>query len=170
MPPVDLPTRKSLPILGTLSPDIIKRDRNRAAEEKKLVQEAEKLMKELEEKGYGDRFADMQQCSAPAIDKNLVGKKIEVLCEYYEEDGTPFFCWAKGVVEGIPSKGGKKSSKGKTKIKKGKKEAENQFAIVKWGEEYCVSGETDTTRQKLLKSKWNKHSPGAWRFVLESKI
>ena len=50
MPPVDLPTRKSLPILGTLSPDIIRRDKNRAAEEKKLVQEAEKLMKELEEK------------------------------------------------------------------------------------------------------------------------
>ena len=168
MTPVDLPTRKSLPILGTLSPDIIRRDRNRAAEEKNLVQEAEKLMKELEEKGYGDRFADMQQCSSPAIDKNLVGKKIEVLCEYYEEDGTPFFCWAKGVVEAIPSKGGKSSSKGKTK--KGKKEAEHEFVIVKWGEEYCVSGETDTTRQKLLKSKWNKHSPGAWRFVLESKI
>ena len=168
MPPVDLPTRKSLPILGTLSPDIIRRDRNRAAEEKKLVQEAEKLMRELEEKGYGDRFADMQQRSAPVIDKNLVGKRIEVLCEYYEEDGTPFFCWAKGVVEAIPSKERKSSSKGKTK--KGKKEAANQFAIVKWDEEYCESGGTDTTKQKLIKSKWNKHSPGAWRFVLESKI
>ena len=63
MPPVDLPTRKALPVLGTLSPDIIRLDATKAKEEKKLIEAAEELMKELEEKGFGDRYADMQQKS-----------------------------------------------------------------------------------------------------------
>ena len=58
--PVDLPTRKSLPILGSLSPDIVRHDAAKAKDEIKLTKAAEKLIKELEAKGYGDRFADMQ--------------------------------------------------------------------------------------------------------------
>ena len=41
-PPVDLPTCKALPILGTLSQDSIRRDTAKAAEEKRLMEDAEK--------------------------------------------------------------------------------------------------------------------------------
>ena len=108
-PPVDLPKRKPLPVLGTLSPNIVCRDAERAAEEIKLIESAEKLMKELEEKGFGDRFADMQQRSAPKVDMSLKGKRLEVLCRYFEEDGTSFFCWAKCTVDGMLEKEAKKT-------------------------------------------------------------
>lgn len=67
-PLVDLPTRKSLPILGSLSPDIVRHDAAKAKEEIKLMEAAEKRMKKLEEKGYGDRFAYIQQRLAPKVD------------------------------------------------------------------------------------------------------
>ncbi len=46
-----------------------------------------------------------------------------------------------------------------------------QVAIVTWDEEYLGKDkhgnlEPAVTSQKLLLSKWNKHSVGAWRFVL----
>ena len=47
------------------------------------MEAAEKLMMELEEKGYGNRYADMQQRSAPKVDSSFVGKRLEVLCQYY---------------------------------------------------------------------------------------
>ena len=169
-PPVDLPKRKSLPVLGTLSPDIVRRDAERAAEEIKLIESAEKLMKELEEKGFGDRFADMQQRSAPKVDMSLKGKRLEVLCRYFEEDGTPFFCWAKCTVDGMPEKEAKKTGGSKNgKRTRGDNGSDNDTAIVTWDDEYCVKGGAATTRQKLPKNKWNKHGPGAWRFVLEGK-
>ena len=60
MPPVDLPIYKALPVPGTLSPDIIRLDTTKAEEEKMLIDAVEGLMKELERKGFGDRYADMQ--------------------------------------------------------------------------------------------------------------
>jgi hypothetical protein len=169
-PPVDLPTRKPLPVLGTLFPDIVRRDAERAAEEIKLIESAEKLMKELEEKGFGDRFANMQQRLAPKVDMSLKGKRLEVLYRYFEEDGTPFFCWGKCTVDGIPEKEAKKIGGSKNgKKTRGANGSDNVSAIVTWDDKYCVKGDVATTRQKLPKDKWNKHGPEAWRFVLEGK-
>ncbi len=54
-------------------------------------------MKELEEKGLGDRFAYMQQKSAPKVDTALVAKRIEVLSKYFDDDGKPLFlCQGRG--------------------------------------------------------------------------
>ena len=177
-PPIDYPTRKELPILGTLSPDIIRHDAEKAAKEIELMKEAEKLMKELEEKGLGDRMADMQQKSAPKVDATLVGKRIEVLSRYFDEDGEPMYVWAKGEVTAIPvpkakAKGGKGRGNGK---KSNAKTTVSQVAIVTWDKEYWGKDKNDNwapaiTSQKLVASKWNKHSTGAWRFVLgEDKI
>ena len=102
-PPVDLPTRKYLPILGSLSPDIVRRNTSNAKEEIKLMEAAEKLMKELEAKDYGDIFADMQQRLALKVDNSLVGRKIGLLYEYYEPDGTALYCWAKGKLDVMPT-------------------------------------------------------------------
>jgi len=159
MPPVDLTTHKALPVLGTLSPDIIRLDATKAKEEKKLIEAAEGLMKELEEKGFGDRYADMQQKSAPKVNDSLVNAKLEVLCEYFEEDGTPFYCWSKCTVNAMPSM----DVLTKSQVKKKEKE----YAIVVWDKEYCAEGLPDTTLQKLAKNKWNQHTKDAWRFLLD---
>ncbi len=73
--------------MGTLSPDIIRRDAKTAAKEIDLIKAAEKLMRELEEKGLGDRFADMQQRLAPKVGATLIGKRIGVLSRYWDENG-----------------------------------------------------------------------------------
>ena len=174
-PPVDLPTRKPLPVLGTLTPDILLLDAEKAAKEIELMKEAEKLMKELEEKGLGDRYADMQQRSAPKVNTSLVGKRIEVLSKYFDENDEPIFVWAKGEVTGVPepkaiARGGKRGGKGKGK--NNTQNVVNDIVIVTWDKEYLgkdkKTGELKpaTTSQRLMVSKWNKHSPGAWRFVL----
>ena len=171
-PPVDLPTRKDLPILGSLSPDIIRLDAEKAKEEMELMEAAEKLMKELEEKGFGDRIADMQQKSAPKVDATLVGKRLEVLIKYLI-DGDWEFVWAKGKVVGLPEptaaakKRAANKRSGKGKKKSGATEKANDFVIIAWDNQYRCKGEPTTTKQKLTVSKWNKHGPGAWRFVLE---
>ena len=36
--------------------------------------------------GFGDRDTDMQQRGSPNIDTKLVGKRIEVLSKYFDED------------------------------------------------------------------------------------
>lgn len=166
-PPVDLPTRKDLPIVGSLSPDIVRLDAKKTKEEIKLMEAAEKLMKELEEKGLGDRIADMQQKSAPKVDTTLVGQRIEVLSKYLI-DGEWEFVWAKGKVVGLPEPTmatKKRSGKGKKKSSAPKKA--NDIVIIAWDDDYCCEGEPTTTKQKLHFKKWNKHGPGAWRFVLE---
>ena len=93
---------------------------------------AEKLMRELEEKGLGDRFADMQQRSAPKVCATLVGKRIEVLSRYWDENGDSQYVWAKGEVTGIPEP--KTKSNG---VRNGKNSTAGvQVAIITWDEEY----------------------------------
>ena len=132
----------------------------------------------MEEKGLGDRYTDMQQKSAPKVDAKLVGKRIEVLSRYFDEEGEPMYVWAKGEVTVIPvpkakAKGGKGRGNGK---KSNAKTTVSQVAIVTWDKEYWGKDKNDNwapaiTSQKLVASKWNKHSTGAWRFVLgEDKI
>jgi len=153
-PLMDLPTQKALPMLGTLSPNIIRRDAEKAADEKELIEAAEKLMQEMEEKGFGDRMADMQQRLAPKMDSSLKGKMIEVLLEYFEPDNTRFFVWTKGKMVGLPLNLGKRKRDATAKNK-------NDMAIIKWDGKYCVEGSPDTIQQQLLKTKWNKHVKGA---------
>ena len=170
-PPIDYPTRKELPVLGTLSPDIIRLDAVRAAKEIDLIKSAEKLMKELEEKGLGDRVADMQQKLAPKFDASIVGKRIEVLSKYWDENNEPIYVWAKGEVTAIPQP--KKKASG-SKSKGNATTTVNNVAIITWDEEYLERDENGNlgpamTKQKLIPSKWNKHSTGAWRFVVGDK-
>ena len=63
-------------MLGTLLPDIIRSDAKNAVKEKKLVEAAEKMMKELQDSGLSDRYADMQQRLAPKVDRKLVGARL----------------------------------------------------------------------------------------------
>ena len=50
-----------------------------------MMKDADELMKESEEKGLRDRFADMQQKLVPKVDASLLNKRIEVLSKYYDD-------------------------------------------------------------------------------------
>ena len=52
--------------------------------------------------GFGDRDADMQQRGSPNVDTKLVGKQIEFLSKYFEEDGEVLAVWEKGEIVSIP--------------------------------------------------------------------
>lgn len=84
-------------------------------------------------------------------------RRIELLCEYYEPDGTASYCWAQGKVGTMP-----------TEEEQSKQKKRNEYVIVIWDDGYCAEGEPNTTKQKLPKNKWNKHTAGAWRFHLEN--
>ena len=64
----------------------------------------------------------MQQKSAPKVNDSIVNAKLEVLCEYFEEDGTPFYCWSKCTVNAIPSMD--------VLTKSQAKKQENEYTIV----------------------------------------
>ena len=77
--PVDLPVRKFLPLLDMVTGDILRMDANRVVEEKTLMDKAETMRDELEKKGFGDRYTEMEQQAAPKVDKALVGQQIKML-------------------------------------------------------------------------------------------
>ena len=78
--------QKKLPMLGIISPDIIILDAKKSAEEGKLIEAAEFLKKELMNSSFEDWDADMQQQGSPNVYTKLVGKRIEVLRKYFDED------------------------------------------------------------------------------------
>jgi len=58
------------------------------------------------------------------------------------------------------------ASKGNKRKRAAKPPPANNLAIVKWDARYLTEGEVNPQLVKLLPSKWNKHSLGAWRFIL----
>ena len=174
-PPVDLPVRKVLPLLGMVTADVLRMDANRAAEEKKLMDKAETMRDELEKSGFGDRYAEMQQRSAPKVNEALVGQRIEVLCDFEEEDGKHILVWCQGDVSGVPEviirdpKKSKKQRRGVKKTKTVTQRKENNNVILTWDKKYTREDEVNPTIQTLLISKWNRHTEGSWRFVLNDK-
>ena len=46
--------------------------------------------------GFVDRDADMQQRGSPNVDTKLVGKRIEVLSKYVDNDREVLAVWEKG--------------------------------------------------------------------------
>ena len=117
----------------------------------------------MDAKGFGDRYQEMQQKSAPKIDKNLVGERIEVLYKYFEDDGSVVNVWCKCTVEGLYVK---KTNNTKSKRKANAKVTSNNEVIIRWDAAYLRYGDVNPTRQKLLVSKWNKHDEKSWRFIL----
>ena len=92
-----------------------------------------------EDSGFGDQLMEMQQTSW-AIDKIRLGSfKIDMCFSYGDDDGE-ILQWCQGTV---------------TKILK----EERTFVIVqiKWDKKCLREGDNETTRDKLMKSKWNSN-------------
>ena len=86
-PPMNLPTRPSLPTLGTKASDIIDMDSQSTQQNVQLQMDAYRERERLEEEGIGDQLSELQQNSWKFFD----GKKlktspwgIDMLCEYVD--------------------------------------------------------------------------------------
>ena len=75
------PTRKKLPVVGTLTADVIKIDRDKTKQEKIMLREAEKVCQNLDDKKY-EKY---QETVRPTV-IDLVGMRIEYCMEYTEPD------------------------------------------------------------------------------------
>jgi len=146
-PPIKLPTRPDGFTLGTKSADLIQLDDGALAREERIRLNAMLERDRREDSGFGDQLMEMQQTSW-AIDKIRLGSfKIDMCFSYGDDDGE-ILEWCQG------------------KVMKLLKE-ERTFAIVqiKWDKKCLREGDNETTRDKLMKSKWNsnEHQQGTWR-------
>jgi len=160
-PKVSAPTRKKLPVVGTLTADVIKMDREKAKREEIMLREAEKVVLNLDDKKY-EKYQDTVR---PTM-VDLVGRRIEYCMEYTEPDGTKLLVWAKGNVEGVPAEKKKRKRKRSGGAQDTVKETERNQVIVKWDERYLTPGEENFQTMKLMKSKYNKRNENAWRCLL----
>ena len=48
--------------------------------------------------GVGDRYYNMNPTSAPAIDKGLIGNRLDVCLQYFLDDGITEIFWSQGEV------------------------------------------------------------------------
>ena len=146
-PPIKLPARPDGFTLGTKSADLIQLDDGALAREERIRLNAMLERDQREDSGFGDQLMEMQQTSW-AIDKIRIGSfKIDMCFSYGDEDGE-ILQWCQGTVMRILKE-------------------ERTFVIVqiKWDKKCLREGDNETTRDKLMKSKWNSndHQQGTWR-------
>ena len=167
-PKVKVPTRKVLPVVGTLTHDVLVMDANKAAQELQILNEAEEMLLKLEDK----RYTMFQEVSRPKI-KDLLGKRIEYLFCYTEPTGEDLLVWAKGEVVALPEpkKTRKRKRKGNNNSDEVEEPEEDNRAIVMWDARYLSKDEDGNVEDNpqlmtLLKTKYNKHVEKAWRCIL----
>ena len=145
VPPIDLPSRGDSKQLGTVTADIIEIDKRRANKERELRKGGKKLRDNLEKEGCLDRY-EMLQPPRPSVDKTLIDARIEQCHEYYEKNGDKVLVWCLGVVVGVLN---------------------NNQVHVKWDKTYLREGDAEITKEKFLKTKWNRHVQNGWRMNVD---
>ena len=155
-PPLKLPgLPNNMSRLGTRAQDCINLETSLGSEEREFRLEAFRKREKLEEQGYGDELAEMQQTLWPVDSLREGSFKIDMLFEYRDADG-PVLQWCQGeVIEFLSEK-------------------DNTHVIVRieWNEKCLKKGDPTITKQKLMRTKWNPDKPGngAWREDLYHKI
>ncbi len=95
-PLMDLPTRLTLPTLGTKAFDIIDLDVLSTEQNTKLRMDAYKEREHMEDAGIGGQLSEMQQFSWKIFDgtklKSLP-RGIDMLCEYTGDECEPTYIW-----------------------------------------------------------------------------
>ncbi len=79
------------------------------------------------------------------MNEEQLEKRLEILFSYVELDGTEQLVWGKGEVIGVQK---------------------NYNVHIQWDEEYLHEGDAPVTREWLLKTSYNKNTPGAWRMCI----
>ena len=86
-PPVLLPAQKALPQLGIQAPGIFSIDADRIKNSDEFDHQERRTRLDREVVGAGDRYSNMQPTSAPAIDKYLIRKWLDICLQYFLDDG-----------------------------------------------------------------------------------
>ena len=86
------------------------------------------------------------QPARPEIDEPLISVEIEILYSYVEPDGSMKNIWCQGVIIVVQTR--------------------NRIHI-EWDACTLCEGDKSITEEVLLKSKYNKHVIGGWRFSIE---
>ena len=82
----------------------------------------------------------------PEVNEALIGARIEILYLYDEPDGSTLKMWCQGEVIAV-----RKQNK----------------IHIEWDASTLRDGDASITQEVLLKSKYNKHVVGGWRYSLE---
>ena len=114
-------------------------------QKEKAVEEAVQLREDFEEQGMMDRHKKLQP-PRPEVDEKLIDVEMEILFSYDEPDGTKSNMWCRGTVVAV-----KKNNK----------------VHIKWHDSTLREGDIAITDETLLKSKYNKHVLGGWRYSLD---
>ena len=116
---------------------------------------------ERELAGFGDRYGNMQPSSMLLVDKEIIGKRLDVYFEYDLEEGQTELRWYQGEVINIWDGLHIVKPRARTScFKKG------EAVMIKWDENKDRNEPSYVLSQMLLPSKWNpkkEHSKGAWR-------
>lgn len=161
-PPIPLPERKALPSLGVQAHDAAALDLLQLSKGTDFEAEARRVRAEREAAGIGDPRAEKQQQSRPLVDKALLGKRLEICCDYDLDEGGSEPRWCAGEVvlvsdgSNIPIPG-----KPRAKYKAG------AAVMIHWDEPQGESWKDSAV--ELLPSQWNPKGiqlAGGWRFDL----
>jgi hypothetical protein len=90
----------------------------------------------------------MRRCSLldPDVDENLIGAELEILYSYDEPDGSTQNMWCQGIVVAVRT---------------------NSRIHIEWDASTLRDGDIPITEETLLKSKYNKHVVGGWRYSID---
>jgi hypothetical protein len=165
-PPANLPTRKVLPNLGTVTADVIDIDMANLECSDEFENKARTTKQEREAAGVGDRFALMQPHSQPVVDCSLIGTRLDVCHKYDLNDGSngSQLHWSQGVVILV--------SDGTNIVKIGSRTAcynAGEAVIIRWDANPVANEESTESIQCLKPRQFNPvtHSDGSWRLDLD---
>jgi hypothetical protein len=144
-PEMNLPSCKYLPQLGEKTADVDVLEMKYEMEKDKAIEEAIQLREDCDVQGLTDRHEKLQP-PRPEVDAKLVDKEMEMLFAYKEPDGSINMMWCQGTVMAV-----KKNSK----------------VHIKWDISTLREGDKAITEETILKSKYNKHVLGGWRYSLD---
>ena len=122
------------------------------------------MRKEREDVGMEDVCKFLQPTTMPQINEDLVGRKLDMCCKCFLEEGVEVLRWCQGEVLFV--------SNGINIVKPGKFRAcfkEGEEVMLKWDPIVDRNKASCTCPQRILPSKWNPqqtHSEGSWRFAV----
>jgi hypothetical protein len=144
-PTMNMPSRKVTPQLGKITADVAELEEHYENEKQKAIEEAIKLRDQLEDEGIIDRHERLQP-TRPEVNEDLIGAELEILYSYVEPDGSNKNMWCQGVVVAVLT--------------------QNKVHI-EWEPSTLREGDDSITEEVLLKTKYNKHVIGGWRYSIE---
>ena len=146
--------------LGTADADVLDIESRALFSAAELERKAELAVERRREAGISDSVEDMQPLRAPAFDKALVGKRLEVLWKYFDKDNgnKPTLIWATGhvvqIADGLASK---RSARAKKVLPAG-------ALLWAWDADPDFDEPAGERWLILLPKKFNKHVHYGWRF------